>query len=70
MKSAPQRFSNVLKEGITPILKENGFKKKGQKVKKFINGVFQRNILMVSVTIITTHNLSGFPKALPYKKIS
>ena len=29
MKTASQRFSNVMKEGINPILKENGFKKKG-----------------------------------------
>lgn len=30
MKTASQRFSNVVKEAITPILKECGFKKKGQ----------------------------------------
>ena len=41
MKSAPQRFSNVLKEGITPILKENGFKKKGQNYYKSIGEIGQ-----------------------------
>lgn len=30
MKTATQRFSNVLKEGFSPILKELGFKKKAQ----------------------------------------
>lgn len=30
MKTVSQRFSNVLKEGICPILKENGFRRKGQ----------------------------------------
>lgn len=39
MKSASQRFSNVLKEGITPVLKENGFKKKGQNYYKSIGEI-------------------------------
>jgi hypothetical protein len=39
MKSASQKFSNVLKEGITSILKENGFKKKGQNYFKSVGEI-------------------------------
>ena len=41
MKSASQKFTNVLEEGITPILKENGFKKKGQNYFKAIGEIGQ-----------------------------
>ena len=41
MKSANQRFSNVVKEGLDHILKENGFKKKGLNFFKLVGDVGQ-----------------------------